>query len=471
MPVASFGGVNKLHTRELGQASEGKNFWTRNGVLVTREGCRVLSGTPFTQHIRSIHMLAVAQMVPNLLVEEDYDKLWCYNGLEWRLLYDDVAGNGFSSAVYYDYLILVNGPQKFAYDIGAPSLMPLDNIEGGEVPNMEFVTVHKGILFGWAPHFHPTDTIHFNGYEKDETGKILGRSKDSWPPDFAIKVQDASGSRVLACISAGTHLLILTENSYWLLYGDNEDNFSLVPGGAVGVYSAHTVAKVGDYAIWLGEDNHGTKRVYAYSGTQPYVISQPVEELLNNLPRTVYGNAKAYGFGTRFWLVLPNAQANTTTAFVYDIEEKQWYVHEFPAAFTSACLYEGSSGLRIHFGTNDARIVRLDENSPDDFGHLITTEFKIGPIHLDDARRFKVKRIWVNAEPRNDFSLDVYASSDAGDESGPYSVKFTAGGQKTQQVKLQDGNKGKDIYLCVVTTDKINELQSFSLTVVPKQIK
>lgn len=469
--VKAFGGVNKLHTRTLGQASEGKNFWTRNGVLFTREGCSVLPNTPFTEHIRSIHVLARAQMVPNLLVEEGYSKLWVFNSIEWTLLFDQVAGNGFRSTVYYDYLILVNGPQKFAYEIGAPGLVPLQNTDGDKVPDMEFITVHKGILFGWAPHFYPTDTVHFNGYAKDASGKILGRSKDSWPPDFAIKIPDPSGSRVLSCISAGTHLLILTERSYWFLYGDNEDNFSLVPGGAIGVYDADSVAKIGDYVIWLGEDNHGVKRVYAYSGTQPYVISQPIEELLNNLPEAAFAYVKAYGFGTKFWLVLPHTQTNTTKAFVFDVEEKQWYVHEFPAVFTSACLYGGTDKLRIHFGTQDGRVIRLDENSSTDFGLPIVTEFKIGPIHLDDAREFKVKRLWVNAEPRNSFSFDVYVSADGNKESGPYRIAFGANGQTTQQVRLMQGHKGRDIYLRCVTTDRINELQSFSLTVIPKAVK
>jgi hypothetical protein len=466
LAVKAFGGINKLHTRELGQASEGRNFWTRNGVLFTREGCSLLAGTPFTGTIRSVHSAARAQMIPRLLVEAGTG-LWRYNTLDWTQLLSDVSGNGFSSTMYYDHLILVNGSQKYAYDVAADSIAPLQNLEGGSVPDMEFITVHKDILFGWAPHFAPADTIHFNGYEKDADGKILGRSKDSWPPDFAIRVPDGSGSPVMACIPAGTHLLILTQRSYWLLYGDNEDNFSLVPGGAIGVYSERCVAKVGDYAIWLGEDDHGAKRVYAYSGTQPYVISQPVEELLNNMPSAAFAWVKTYGFGTKFWLLLPDTQANTTKAFVFDIEEKQWYVHEFPASFMCACLYDG----RIYFGANDGRVAFLDENATTDFGHPITTEFKIGPMNTGDGRKFKVKRLWVNAEPRNGFSLDVYVSSDAGDESGPYSVTFEAGGQKTAFVKPRAGHKGKDIYLRVTTTDRINELQAFSLTVVPKSLK
>lgn len=472
LPVAAFGGINKLHTRDLGQASQGKNFWTRNGVLVTREGASLVPGTSFTGPVRSIHSAAKVQTSTRLLVEEG-GRLWhrLYDSANWQVLLSNVSGNGFSSAVYYEHLILVNGPQKYAYDIGAGSIAPLVNLEGGEVPDMEFITVHKGILFGWSPNFHPADTIHFNGYEKDADGKILGRSKDSWPPDFAIKVSGDVGTPVLDCISVGTHLLILTQKGYWLLYGNDEDDFSLVPGGATGVYGVRCSAKVEDYAVWLGLDEHGIKRVYAYSGTQPVVISQPVEELLNGLPRTAFANARAYGFGTKFWLVVPDTYANTTKAFVFDVQEKQWYVHEFPAAFTCACLYgEYMERQYVHFGTRDARLVRLDD-SPTDFGNPIVTEFKIGPIHLDGARKFKAKRVWFNAEPRNDFKLDVYASSDAGPESGPYAVSFTASGQKTQQVKLQGGNKGRDIYLRVTTTDRINELQSFSLTVAPKAVK
>lgn len=470
MYVKAFGGINKLHTRQLGQASEGKNFWTKNGVLVTREGCTILPGVPLFNFVRSIHLASKAQITPRLLVEEN-GKLWRYNSLDWRQLLSNVSGNSFSSVMYYDYLILVNGFQKYAYDVAGDSIMPLQNLDGDEVPDMEFVTVYKDILFGWAPHFAPTDTIYFNGYEKDADGKILGRSKDSWPPDFAIRVPDPNGSPVMACIPAGNHLLILTQRNYFRLYGDNEDNFSLEPGGVVGVYDERSVAKVSDYVIWLGEDDHGAKRVYAYSGTQPYVISQPVEELLNNLSRTAFVNVRAYGFGTKFWLILPDVLANTTRAFVFDIEEKQWYIHEFPAAFICACLYGDPDEQRIHFGTKDGKVVYLDERAATDFNFPITTEFRIGPIHIEDARKFKVKRLWLNAEPRNNFAINVYVSSDEGSESGPYLVNFTAGKQTTQFIKPRAGHKGRDIYLRVNTTDRINELQSFSLTVVPKQIK
>ena len=470
--IRAFGGINKLHTRELGQASEGKNFWTRNGALVTREGCSLVPDTPFISPIRSIHSAAKVQVSSRLLVEES-GKLWhrLYEGGSWQTLLDSVSGNGFSSTTYYEHLILVNGSQKYAYDIGAGNIAPLLNLEDGNVPDMEFITVHKDILFGWATNYAPVDTIHFNGYEKDANGKILGRSKDSWPPDFTIKVSGDAGTPVLNCISLGTHLLILTQKGYWLLYGDNEDNFILVPGGAIGVYNARLSAKVGDIAIWLGFDEHGIKRVYAYSGTTPYVISQPIEELLNELPTSLFSRAHAYGFGTKFWLILPDTQANTTKAFVFDTEEKQWYLLEYPVAFAYACLYgDYMERQHIYFGTHDARLVMLDD-SPTDFGNPIVTEFRIGPIHLDGAQKFKAKRLWVNSEPRNDFSLDVYTSSDASEESGPYTVSFTAGGQKTQQVKLQGGNKGRDIYLRVNTLDKINELQSFSLTIVPKAVK
>ena len=156
--------------------------------------------------------------------------------------------------------------------------------------------------------------------------------------------------------------------------------------------------------------------------------------------------------------------------FVFDIREEQWYYHEYPAAFTCGCLHGDYMARQyIYFGADDGRIAKLD-SSAKDFDKPIITEFKVGPIR-QDGRKFKAKRIWLNAEPQNDFTLGVYISADAGAESGPYEVSFKAGGQTTQQVKLQGGNKGRDIYLRLTTTDKINELQSFSITVMPKAIK
>lgn len=464
LSVTSFGGINKLHTRELGQMSEGKNFFTRNGVLVTREGSTTLTSTPFSGAIRSIHS-AVRVGYPPYLIVEDSTGLWRYNNVSWRRISTDIGTYPYSGLAYYNNLILVNGPKKYAYDLTSDTLTPLQNVSGSYVPDMELITSFKDILFGWGPHMPISDVVHFNGPDPEAN---LPRSKDSWPAAFNIRVPDDTGSPVVACVPAGAQLLIFTYYKYYVLYGDNEDNFTLAPGGAVGVFSERTAAQVGDYVIWLDVDNTGYKRVYAYSGTQPYVISQPVEELLNTLPSSVFSNAKAYGLGSRFWLILP--QTNKTQAFIFDTEEKQWFIYEFPYVITCATMHNDE----VYFGTQDGKIVRLDETLSTDNGTAITTEFVIGPIQIPDARKFKVKTLWVNADPKSSFTLQAYISADGSPEAGPYTASFSVGGEITQQVKIRGelgGHRGRVVYLRVTSQDKIDELQGFSLTVMPLGVK
>lgn len=461
--IPAFGGINKLHTRQIGQSSSGKNFWTHNGVLYTREGTTLLSETPFTSAIRSIHSAGKAQISTRLLVEEG-TKLWhrLAEGYSWEAIKSDVAGNKYSSTIWStpdgtNYLLLGSGLQMLKYDIGAATLESMVNLDG-VMPNLEFMVTWKGRVFGWAPNFSYGNLLRFCGYDPAKNVSI-----DYWPEDFAIDPSGTASEPVLNAIPAQTHLLVLTNRANYRIYGDNEDNFSNSPGSNIGVYAVRCSDFAGDYAIFLGED----KKVYAYSGTSPYSISQPVDEFL---VLESYADVWARGMGNRFWLMFPDATNGITTAYVFDTIEQAWYIHVIPAVLKCRCMYGGYLETEYpYFGLNDSRVLWLNPNATTDFGNPITTEFTLGPFHIADAK-FKAKSFWINAEPRNDFSLDVYSQVDDKDEQGPKTVDFTTGNEVTKKVRLIKA-KGRNLSLRITTTDKINELQHASVTVKPGQVK
>jgi hypothetical protein len=206
VPISAFGGINKLHTRQPGQPSGGKNFFVRNGSLYTREGCSVLSGTPFSSPIKSIHSAGKVQVTTRLLVEEG-TKLWrTLDGINWSTIKADVAGSGYSSTQWdypygASYLVLASGSQVLKYDIASDVLSNVINNDG-DPPNFEFVTTWRNRVWGWAPNYPNSHLIRFNG--TDENGDL---SLDWWPLDYARSPSLGAQDPVLAAHPFGTHLL------------------------------------------------------------------------------------------------------------------------------------------------------------------------------------------------------------------------------------------------------------------------
>lgn len=461
--IKGFGGIDTRHIRKLGQFSDGKNFWTRSGALFTREGCSLITGTPFTAPIRSIHSAGKAGLTTRLLVEEGVN-LWhrLTVGGAWVNIKNNVAGNTYDSTIWAtpfgdSYLLLVSGAQMLIYDIAAGTITAMQNLDGGTVPPMEFVTTFKGYVFGWAPNYSYANLVRFCGLDNNERQSI-----DYWPEDHALDVSGNASEPVIDVIPFQTHLFVLTTKGYYMVYGSGPTNFETSPGGRVGAYGLRCSAMAGDLAIWLGLDN-GVRRVYAYSGTSAFPISQPIDELLQLADFT---NVRAHGFGNQFWLLTP--AASKTTAYAFDVMEKAWFIHEFPFRVAAGCGF-GSYLAReyLHLGLHDNRLIMLDDSTTD-LGAAITTTFDIGPVNIDN-RTFNVKTFYVNAEPRNDFDIDVYAQVDSKALAGPYTAGFETGEVVTRSVKPRA--KGQNITLRVTTTDKINEIQSATLTVIPRAVK
>jgi len=463
--VITFGGINKLHTRQPGEISTGKNFYTSNNSLYTRDGLAALSGTPFVSPVRSIHSAGKVQVTTRMLVEEGAN-LWHSIDLltSWEKIKSNVGGNGYSSTTWSipqgdAFAILVSGSQGLVYDIAAGTLSNLINNDG-DVPNFEFVTTWRGFVWGWAPNWPNSNLIRFCGYDTDERISI-----DYWPLDFAINPSRDASEPILAAHPMGSHMVILTPKGYYRIYGYSEDNFEVTPAGEAGLYGTRLSCVVGSTLFWLGAD----KRVYIYSGTSAYSISQPIDEFLQNEPELSFSNIWSFSYRNQFWLVLPNVTTNTTKIYIFDLNEKAWFIYGYTDITLKCGCILGNylDAGSIYFGLHDNRIAKVTGDA--DFGIPVLTEFVLGPFYID-SRKFKLKRIYFNAEPRRDFTLNVSTVLDQDDEVEQGEVEFEVGGQVAKDLKIS-GVKGQNISLKVSTTDKINELQGATLVIVPKNLK
>jgi len=172
------------------------------------------------------------------------------------------------------------------------------------------------------------------------------------------------------------------------------------------------------------------------------------------------------------------AATGESRAYVYDVTEGQWYLYVFAYAITAAAvfsqfmkedtLYLGGKTALANAGT----LIKLDDTVSTDLGAAFTTEFVIGPVQFE-ARGLKMKSLHLIADPKRNFDLDVYGTSDQTAEkylTNTAAIPFAVGNQVSKKIRLKR-IRGQNVALRVTTTDNIDELQGIMPVLAPKGIK
>ena len=464
LEIKAFGGINTLPNRKLGQPSAGKNFLTVGGKFRTRPGLVAAPGiTALTKEIRSLHFAKMAQTSERFLAET-VDGIYYYDSdlEEWDLKDAGYASNyGFSSAIWRDEIVLAGGNKMNLFGIETPTLT-LNFTTGSESGAAgEGVAVFKDRVFLFGPNYAPAYKLKFNGYEyvydeetEEYTDEIVDVDIFVWPEKYQIPAND--GDSILSVIPTGSSMFILTGNGYWHVYGNNEDDFEVIREGDIGCYDLNHGKLVGDIIVWLGKD----KKVYVYTGSTAEHVSGPIDEYLSAQTFSVT-TVRCHSFSGQFWIIF---RGTTTTAYVFDTVEKQWYIYEFPVNISAACMRNNI----IHFGTSTGAILQFIEGVNDN-GTTITTDSTLGPINMQ-SRKIKVKNFYISANPGNDFDIDISSVVDDYEESSPDICSFNEGSESTQNVKV-NSRKGLDIYVKISSTDIINELSGGTIIVSAGQLK
>ncbi len=463
--IPAWGGINALHARNPGQPSNGKNFIVENGELSTRGGSSLVASTDFDAAIRSIHAAAKAGANTRFLAEEGAN-LWHRTSPtgEWVKLKEDVNGaHPINSTIWStgsgdNYAMLVNGAQMRLYDITAGTVSDMQNLATGEttVPAMEFVSNIRGTnyVFAWAPNYTDPHLLRYNGVDGDGYPSI-----DYWPSTNAINISGDASEPVVDCLQLNAYSIALTIRGYYRVMGI-PGGFEPYPGGGIGAYGVRCAAVVANVALWLGAD----RKVYAYTGTEAYPISQPVDKYLK---AETYTNVFSARTPTQFWLCFPGT--TTTTCYVFDVREKAWFIFVYPFVFKAACLFgEYLATEYLHFGLSDGRILRTD-TSTSDAGTAITTDLTLGPMGVG-GQFFSAPTMHLTANPAAQFALSVYRKENNHTEAGPETATFAAGVESTQEINLH-GITGRNLIVRMTTTNKVDSLLSGEITVDPKVVK
>ena len=460
--ITYIGGINNLHTRQVNEPSTGKNFRSYNGDLTTRGGSVEIAGTSFASPIRSIHAAPKVGYDTRLIVEEGTN-LWhrTTDGGGWTLLKSDVSGtHGFRSCLWSNYLILVNGEQALAYDIENATIADLED----SPPHMQHVINGNDLIYGWAPDYEDSDRINYCAEDSDGNP-----SKDLWDTSERYFTAGDSSSPVLDVIILDTHKFILTKKNCLKLYSE-PGSFQPSYAGAIGAYKSKLSAIVRDVVFWVGMDN-GIKKIFAYSGTSPYEVGQKISTFLQE---ESFDYAWACSVGNQYKLFLPNTTTGVTRIYTFDLgvmddadNDSKWYIDEFPWLFMCGCSYcvNYIDQEYLYLGTNDNKIVKLDESLTNDNGTAITSDVTFGPLRAE-GRKNKIKDLFIGALPENDFDVDVYIGVDDKEEKGPYTASFEEGNQADLRLILH-GFKGRNITIRLTSTDTVSKIQQLTPYIVP----
>jgi len=454
-----FGGIDARHTRQPGNPSTGKNFYTKNGELFTRGGSTTVNTDPaFADRVFTINSAGKVGVSTRLLVEEG-SNLWhtLYEGSTWSKLMDGtVEGNGFNSCRWQDYFIMVNGSQMKAYNIAAGTLADL----GGSPPSLEDVVTWKNYIFGWAPNYINSNRLWYCG--EDGGGNI---SKDIWPATNFLNIGGDVGAPVMKFVPCRDHAIALTFKGYFRVWGTPPIDLEKSYIGNINLYHGRLLASAADMPIWLGLEG-GYRRIYSYSGTVAMPISMPIEEMLQSYSSGTIDFSRAVGIANQWWLFVPILAENYTIAFVFDVTEKKWFIYEFPFIIRSACVHSNYMGREYIYCGLGAAVsskwaIKLGDYTTDANGSAITTDFTLGPYDVFDAE-ITARTLYLNGKPRNDFSLNIYPRMDNEAEGPAIPMSFTTGQPVTQKIPLGT-NYGYNLSLRISTTDKINALRKGSI--------
>ena len=466
LDIKGFRGINAQHTRKINELSDGKNFVVNNGVISTRGGYSLVDA-PFSTPILSLHTGAKVGLESRLLAEVG-TSLWYRKDSDdpWVEIVSTTADNyGFGSCTWTDpddgtsHLILAGGltSQSYNIDLGT-GVAELQNLDGGDVPFMEFCCVYMGHIFVWGPNSAYPHRVYYCGVDA-ETGLV---SKDYWPDNYNFLMPTDASEPVLTCIPFSDHLLVITTRGYYRMLDNQHPFLNILRSGDVGAYGVKCAVKLGNYAFWLTDE----KQVVAYEGNTAEVISDGIDDLLTDMDFT---DVFTVGFGNQFWLVFPDSTEEITTCFIFDTQEKAWFKFEYALAFTCATVFGEPMGEQtLHFGTHNGVILDFD-GYEFDYDTSIETEFIIGPINSSN-RKNKFKRIYFVAETSSGYNLEVYAKSDGNNEEEVKIVSVLDGAQQSFYVSL-GGVKGQNVQFRVNSSDRIQGLKSASLAMIPGKLK
>lgn len=470
--IKKFRGINQSHNRDMGQFSDGKNFVCHDGRFKTRPALIDYPGNfPFAAPVLSLHYASTPGITPRLIAESG-GKLYHKLGEDgaWTILLNNLAGTpGVHSTPWGNedgeaYLLFANG-NVYAYSISSDGIGPFDNMEEGvdDVDlTFENLMTFKGRVFAWHPNSTGAHLLFMCGYNSNDEIDYA-----YWPPDFAVDPTFGSATEtILNVIPRKESMFVLTDRRYALVYGSNEEDLDVSFGGYIGVYDVNVSDSIGDIVAWLAPD----KRIYAYSGTTAYPISAPIDEYLED---EIFTYVWAKAFNNQFWIHFPHLDDGFTNIYIFDITDEEWYRWVVPSVLRCGGFFKDTPTTpeTLLFGTHDHKIVQYSEVVDKDFTtDRIETDGTLGPFDVS-SRDVKLRSLHLTYHDKGKAKFIIYNSVDDKRLSRASTIRFKG----TEDVVTKRGRlrrkKGKNLYIKLFSTDRVDELHKATIAMVPGKVK
>lgn len=254
-------------------------------------------------------------------------------------------------------------------------------------------TVTGGLVQITDPDFLPADTVVYqDGYfifNHAGTGEFFISNLLDGSSYLATDRADAEGQpdNLVAVFSNHREVWLFGEltTEVWFNSGDVDFPFSRISGSFVerGCAAAHSVARLDNTVIWLGED----KIVYRAEGYSPQRISQhAIEEEI----RTYGDVSDAFAFthtisGHKFYVLTFPGKAT----FIWDASTGLWHEREsFGLSSWRAYGYAEAYGKQLAVDETVGGVGELDMDSFTEYGEVLQGIAVSAPIHSDRKRLF-----------------------------------------------------------------------------------
>ena len=293
--------------------------------------------------------------------------------------------NGYDGIQYYD-----NSTVTAVSDPQAPS-------------DPKYCVFHKGRLFVAGQSADPTrlSWSDFADY-------------DSWLSTGFVNVpQPKTGDPITGITVFQDNLIIFTEKTKYILYGDDPGNFVLrQSSGREGCVANKTIAKDPNYVYFLSNDG-----VYRFNGSQDQLMSDGIQTEIDNIPDKTKCSAVYQGNYYRLYYPQTGSTNNDScilwdTLYDFWLRDSGTYVDK-PFITTEDTLVEGSSRMgAIYYG----------EQAYSDLGKPI--EFKYWTkVYGDGLRKIYLRRfipsIRLQSQP---YSMNIFIDLD---QRGTNSISYT----------------------------------------------
>jgi hypothetical protein len=378
--VPFFKGLNSSHTREIVQLSEVQNVVFENGSLKSRGSFTTVPNTKakFICSTASGTLIASSQQICTSPIEFGKRVLYLLNGslMEWK---GNLPVNIFDGFTYKQYKIGVNLiDERNIYFI--PSFF-------------EKIIIYAGdIIFGFGRnepsrlYFNSRYAVSGTTFEEMEASFKLSNPL-YWKKNDFISV---SGD-ILDVVAIQSHLYIVTENGCYRFVGENATNFSLTFANSICGVRGQTGVVINDNYYYKSSDN----KIYRYSGTTPTIVSQNIQEELDNLKRS---NARFEKCDAELWVIFDGS------TYVFDTSLGVWTCFNFKG---TVLQYTTSSGDFLYAVISE-QVYLYDKHSKkgkDDFSNQnFITSFSIGFFDFE-GKRLRLKNIMINIEEKTNNSI------------------------------------------------------------------